>query len=63
MRDDLLELICCPDCRGDLRLEGATRDEAKEIRSGRLVCAACGHVFPIDDGIPNLLPTEVREES
>ena len=29
--------------------------------SGTLSCAACGERFPIEDGIPNLLPPELRE--
>ena len=59
MRDDLLELVCCPECRGDLRLEGATRDGSQEIVSGKLVCASCSRQYPIDDGIPNLLPPDL----
>lgn len=62
MRDDLLELVCCPDCRGDLRLEAATRDASGEIQAGRLACQGCGHAFPIQDGIPNLLPKSVEED-
>lgn len=60
MRDDLLELVCCPDCRGDLGLQDARRDAANEVMEGRLVCASCGHAFPIADGIPNLLPTSIE---
>lgn len=61
MRDDLLELVCCPDCRGDLRLQDPARDAGGEIVSGRLVCGSCGHSFPIEDGIPNLLPKSIEE--
>lgn len=62
MRDDLMELICCPSCRGDLRLETTRRAPDQEILQGRLTCTQCGHVYPIEDGIPNLLPPEVEEE-
>jgi len=47
----LLELICCPDCRGDL-----------EPREADLKCKACGLVYPIEDGIPVLLVDRARKE-
>jgi len=61
MREDLLELICCPDCRSDLRLR-TTKQDAKthEILEGELACTGCGHIFPVEDGIPNLLPAALE---
>ena len=56
MRDDLLALICCPECRGDLRLDAPKRDASGEIVQGTLTCVKEGHTYPIEDGIPNLLP-------
>jgi len=29
-----------------------------DITSGRMVCQGCNHVYPIRDGIPNMLLTE-----
>ncbi|KAJ3105330.1 hypothetical protein HDU97_008227 [Phlyctochytrium planicorne] len=29
-----------------------------EVKSGRMICPGCGHVFPIKDGIPNMLLQE-----
>ena len=60
MRDDLLELVCCPECRGDLRLEVPKRDPAGEIITGVLACTSCKHRYPIEDGIPNLLPPDLE---
>ena len=47
---EFVKLLACPDCekRPPLRLQDET-----------LVCGQCGRVYPIEDGIPNLLPKEV----
>lgn len=55
MNKDLLDIICCPVCKSDLKLEDS-REENDEIISGYLVCEKCGNRYPIEDGIPNLLP-------
>lgn len=61
MRDDLLELVCCPECRADLRLQSPARDATGEIVTGTLACSGCGRTYPIEDGIPNLLPSGIEE--
>jgi len=40
----LLEILCCPACRGDVveQAEG-------------LHCLECGRLYPIEDGIPVML--------
>lgn len=60
MKADLMEVLCCPVCKGDLTLAVATQ-EGTEILTGQLHCAECGVDYPIEDGIPNLLPPEDRE--
>ena len=54
MKRDLMEILCCPVCKGDLELRVAV--ETDEIVEGVLYCNACGHSYEISDGIPNLLP-------
>ena len=47
-----LELLCCPACRSDLRVE-----------DGALACLGDGHRFASEDGVPLLFwPTEWPEE-
>jgi uncharacterized protein YbaR (Trm112 family) len=41
---ELLALLVCPVDKEALRLDGQS-----------LVCTACGRVYPIEDGIPNML--------
>ncbi|MGP8077417.1 MAG: methytransferase partner Trm112 [Thermoplasmata archaeon] len=60
MRPDLLEILRCPVCRGELTLSVRTRD-AEEIVAGNLACPKCPADYPIDDGIPNLLPPDERD--
>jgi uncharacterized protein YbaR (Trm112 family) len=63
MNEDLLDIICCPLDKHDLELDVSERDEDEEIIAGTLTCTECGEVYPIEDGIPNLLPPDMREES
>ena len=60
MRPELVELLACPLCKAELALT-VVDEEGGEILSGALDCAACGETFPIEEGIPNLLPPELRE--
>ena len=62
MKEDLMDIICCPLDKHDLDLDVAERD-GEEILDGTLTCTECGEQFPIDDGIPNLLPPDMREEA
>lgn len=49
---ELLEILACPACKQDVRLEG-----------DRIVCthSACGLRFPIRDGIPIMLIDEAEK--
>ncbi len=46
---ELLEILACPKCKGDIRL-----NDAKD----GLVCEACRLVYPIKDDIPVMLIEE-----
>ena len=60
MKPDLMEILCCPVCRGDLTLTVAKKD-GEEIVEGTLRCPKCPAEYPIEDGIPNLLPPDERD--
>jgi uncharacterized protein YbaR (Trm112 family) len=55
MRRKLLDIICCPVCKGDLALKVGEENE-HEILEGILTCPRCRVDYPIHEGIPNLLP-------
>lgn len=42
MKSTLLDIVLCPDCGGNLQLDG----------DARLVCAACGRTTPVVGGVP-----------
>ena len=55
MKRSLLPLLCCPVCKGDLVLT-VVREDEREIVTGTLRCNTCKADYPIEDGIPDLLP-------
>jgi uncharacterized protein YbaR (Trm112 family) len=62
MKESLMEIVCCPIDKHELELDVETRED-DEIIEGTLTCVDCGEVYPIEDGIPNLLPPDMREEA
>lgn len=60
VRTELLDILVCPLCKGELDLQAEEERDGEVVR-GRLVCRSCGERFPIEDGIPNLLPPDLRE--
>ena len=44
---ELLEILACPVCKANVRLE-----------KDRIVCTKCGRRYPIRDGIPVMLESE-----
>lgn len=46
---ELLDILACPLCKADVKLEG-----------DRLVCTKCGRRYPIKDDIPIMLIDEAE---
>ena len=61
MRRDLMEILVCPMCKGELQLTVDEENE-QEIVRGTLFCARCDERYPIEDTIPNLLPPDLRRQ-
>lgn len=49
---DLFDILACPLCRGNLEYTDSNKG---------LVCSNCGAKYPIEDGIPNLLPPKEKK--
>ena len=51
LKEDYLEILACPECRGNLRFRG-----------GMLTCVSCANSYPVQNGIPILLPKSLENE-
>jgi len=47
--NELLKILVCPVCKNEVELKGE-----------ELVCVGCGRRYPVVDGIPCMLPDELR---
>lgn len=54
----LLDVICCPLCKGDLQWQEPHADLAE----GGFHCNACALTFPIKEGLPRLLRDEAQAD-
>ncbi len=55
MKRDLMEILACPVCKGDLQLK-VSEEDGREVITGELYCQKCSQHYFIEEGIPNLLP-------
>lgn len=46
---ELLEILACPACKGDVKLD-----------NNKIVCQKCGKKYPIREGIPVMLIDEAE---
>jgi uncharacterized protein YbaR (Trm112 family) len=60
MKRQMMSIICCPVCKIDLALKVKSENDA-EILTGFLTCGKCKFDYPIEDGIPNLLPPDMQK--
>ena len=69
MKDRLLEIVVCPECKGTLvtlaydsiDIPGQQgENSAQEILEGLLKCIDCHRAYPIIRSIPRLLPDDLR---
>jgi len=61
MRKDLVEILACPVCKSSLDLT-IEEENGREVVRGFLTCQLCAERYPIEDRIPNLLPSGLRKE-
>ena len=56
MKSDIVPMLACPNCKGDLKIS-ISDQQGQDILEGNLTCIKCHEIFIINEGIPNLLPT------
>jgi len=59
MRLELLSKLQCPECDGGLSAENIQTD-TDDLMEGQLRCRSCETIYPVQQGIPNLLPRDLR---
>lgn len=60
MKRSLMDILACPMCKSHPLELKVDEENEKEVLSGKLICNKCGLTYPIEDGIPNMLPPENR---
>ncbi len=51
IKKELLDILACPVCKGEVKLV-----------ENKIVCQKCGRKYPIRDGIPIMLEEEAERE-
>jgi uncharacterized protein YbaR (Trm112 family) len=62
MHRDLMDILRCPEDKGTLELDVDEEADDGEVLEGTLTCTECEQAYPIEEGIPNLLPPDLQEE-
>ena len=57
---DMLDRLACPECNNSSMELKSSSIENYGIIKGEIVCLRCHRQYPINQGIPNMLPDEVR---
>lgn len=63
MRRELVEQLVCPVTREPLQLQVAREDASGEVIEGSLWSERIDFHYPIEDGIPNLLPPDMHRRA
>ncbi len=58
LKKELLDILCCPKCKGDLHYE--PEKETPAGRTGRLTCKKCGKVYQVKNDIPIMLVDDAQ---
>ncbi len=56
MRNELLNYICCPQCRANTFDTVEKVSDSRELREGYITCQSCGQPYPFSKGILDLMP-------
>jgi len=54
MRKDLMDILVCPACKGQLKLT-IENEINNDVETGSMHCSKCLFNYPNSDGIPSLI--------
>ena len=60
MKKELMDIIACPVCKGDLELK-IVEEHGDEVITGSLQCRQCSQTYPINEAIPDLTPPNFKD--
>jgi len=58
VKKTMMNILACPMCKNHPLELKVTKEDEREVISGTLQCKKCGLSYPIEDGIPNMLPPQ-----
>jgi uncharacterized protein YbaR (Trm112 family) len=58
MKRKLMDILACPVCKYHPLGLTVKKEDDKEVLEGSIRCPKCNIDYPIQDGIPNMLPPE-----
>jgi uncharacterized protein YbaR (Trm112 family) len=58
MKRKLMDILACPVCKHHPLELTVKKEDEKEVLEGTIRCPKCAIDYPIEDGIPNMLPPE-----
>lgn len=61
MRRAVLTYLACPTCGAGLTLSSVAEEDAEHVMQGQLTCAGCAAKFPVKNGVPLLLGSNVDQ--
>lgn len=57
---DMLDRLACPECKNFSVELKSFLTKHNEIIEGEISCSSCRRQYPINEGIPNMLPDDLR---
>lgn len=63
MRKNMLNKLCCPMDKSELKIEIYKEDENGDVLEGLMTCPKCRRYYPIIYSIPIMTPDEYRQKS
>ena len=58
MKRKLMDILACPVCKYHPLELAVKKEDEKEVLDGTIRCPKCNVDYPIEDGIPNMLPPD-----